>query len=216
MVSPDVFIPVAERAGLIGKLTETLLSKALEAASAWPNAVRIAFNLSAQDVTAPGILTTVRRIVARSGVAPSRIDLEITETAILRDFAVAADTLGAFRSEGFCISLDDFGTGYSSLSHVHRLKPQKIKIDRSFVAGVRDDQTSRGIVRTIVDLCRNLNMDCVVEGVETEAQMLILRSLGCRTMQGYLFGKPMSAAEAALFLEHAKAPERTAFSEQAH
>jgi diguanylate cyclase (GGDEF)-like protein len=205
-VGPDLFIPVAERAGLIGKLTGILLAKALQAAATWPETMRIAFNLSAHDVVAPGILATVRRIVASSGVAPNRIDLEITETAILRDFAVAADTLKAFQRAGYRISLDDFGTGYSSLSHVHRLKPQKIKIDRSFVAGIREDQASRSIVRTIVDLCRNLDMECVVEGVETEAQMHILRALGCRIMQGYLFGRPMPAGEVTRFLASEREP----------
>ncbi len=199
---PDLFIPLAERSGLIGRLTETLLVKALAAAATWPADLRISFNLSAQDVVAPHIVDTVRRIVAQSGVSASRIDLEITETAVMRDFNAASDALAAFRAMGLRLSLDDFGTGYSSLSHVHRLKPEKIKIDRSFVIGIKDDRASRDIVRTIVDLCHTLDMGCVVEGVETEAQMRILKSLGCRVMQGYFFSRPMPGADVLAYLNN--------------
>jgi diguanylate cyclase (GGDEF)-like protein len=199
-VAPDVFIPLAERSGMVCKLTEKLFVKALAAAAGWQPELRISFNLSAQDVVAPHIVETVRRIVAQSGVSAGRIDLEITETAVMRDFNAASEALTAFRAMGLRVSLDDFGTGYSSLSHVHRLKPDKIKIDRSFVAGIKDDRTSRDIVRTIVDLCHTLDMGCVVEGVETEAQMRILTSLGCRVMQGYYFSRPMPGHEVARYL----------------
>lgn len=206
-VSPGVFIPLAERVGLIGQLTETLLVKTLQAAASWDAPLRVSFNLSAHDLTSPATAEAVRRIIAESGVAPQRIDLEITETAMLRDFGQAIAALTSLRALGACISLDDFGTGFSSLSHVQRLKPDKIKIDRSFVTEVETSRTSRDIVRTIVDLCRNLDFGCVVEGVETDTQKRALAGLGCRIMQGYLFGRPVVAEEAA---RHVAAQEHAA------
>jgi diguanylate cyclase (GGDEF)-like protein len=199
-VSPNVFIPAAERMRMIGTLTEALLTKALEAAAKLPPPLRIAFNLSAQDLTTPETIAAVRRLIAASGVSPSRIDLEITETAVMRDFDLAADSLALLRQSGLRITLDDFGTGFSSLSHVHRLKPDKIKIDRSFVADIHTSQMARDIVRTVVDLCNTLGLDCVVEGVETDAQLRVLTALGCRVMQGYLFGRPMPEEAMAAFL----------------
>ncbi len=190
-VRPDVFIPVAERRGLIGALTETLLAKALRAAADWPAAHNVSFNLSAQDLVSRQTMLAVERLVRASGIPPERIEFEITETAVMRDFDQAVESLAALRRLGARIALDDFGTGFSSLSHVHRLKPDKIKIDRSFVTDIEANKTSRDIVRTIVDLCDYLRLGCVVEGVETEAQRRILTSLGCRLMQGYLFGRPM-------------------------
>ena len=199
-VPPDRFIAIAERAGLIGQLTEALLQKALATAATWPDQIRMSFNLSAHDITEPGMCARLRSLVVESGVRPQRIDFEITETAVMRDVDQAALALQSLRSLGLGISLDDFGTGYSSLSQVQRLKPDKIKIDRSFVAGLREDGASRAIVRTIVDLCRNLNLDCVVEGVETEAQLRVLTGLGCRTMQGYVFSRPMRQEAIAAYL----------------
>ncbi len=209
-VGPDVFVPAAERLRVIGRLSEALLQNALAGAARLPPHLRIAFNLSAQDVTTPETVASLRRIILAGGVAPERIDLEITETAVIRDFALAEESLVLLRQTGARITLDDFGTGFSSLSHVHRLKPDKIKIDRSFVADIHASQMARDIVRTVVDLCDTLRMDCVVEGVETEAQMRVLASLGCRMMQGYLFSRPMPEADLAPYLQNAIVPERRA------
>jgi diguanylate cyclase (GGDEF)-like protein len=206
-LGPDVFIPVAERLRRIGPLTEALLARALREAAVLPAPLRIAFNLSARDLAAPETMAAIRGIIATSSVAPSRIDLEINETAMLRDFGQVEETLGLLRQMGVRITLDDFGTGFSSLSHVHRLKPDKIKIDRSFVAEIHASHAARDIVRTVVDLCSTLRLDCVVEGVETEAQSRVLTALGCRVMQGYLFGRPMHAAAMARYLADSKAPE---------
>jgi diguanylate cyclase (GGDEF)-like protein len=209
-VGPDVFIPAAERLRVIGKLTEALFENALASAARLPAPLRIAFNLSALDVTTPETVAAVRRIILSSAIAPDRIDLEITETAVMRDFALAEISLNALRQTGARITLDDFGTGFSSLSHVHRLKPDKIKIDRSFVADIHVSQMARDIVRTVVDLCATLRLDCVMEGVETEAQMRVLASLGCRMMQGYLFSRPMPEADLAAYLQRAQVPDRRA------
>ena len=209
-VGPDVFVPAAERLRVIGKLSEALLRMALQGAAHLPPLLRIAFNLSAQDVTTPETVAALRRIILESGVAPDRIDLEITETAVMRDFALAQDSLSSLRQTGVCVTLDDFGTGFSSLSHVHRLRPDTIKIDRSFVADIHASQAARDIVRTVVDLCDTLRLDCVMEGVETEAQMRVLASLGCRMMQGYLFSRPMPEADLAGYLARAQKPDRRA------
>ncbi|WP_428376757.1 putative bifunctional diguanylate cyclase/phosphodiesterase [Lichenicoccus sp.] len=194
IVGPQVFIPIAEQAQQIGRLTEILLAKALQAAAAWPAPLCVCFNLSALDLGSPATMAAVRRIIGESRIAASRIEFEVTETAVMRDFEQAAQALQTLRSLGARIALDDFGTGFSSLSHVHRLKPDKIKIDRSFIVDVETSPASRGIVRTIADMCRNLGLDCVAEGVETQAQLRILRALGCHLIQGYLFGRPMSDA----------------------
>jgi len=199
-IAPDVFIPVAERTQLVSRVTETVFAKALAAAASWPRDLRISLNLSAQDISSPNTMAAVRQIVSRSGVSSARIDIEVTETAVMRDFDQAAEAIGSLRRLGLHISLDDFGTGFSSLSHVHKLPLDKIKIDRSFVADINVNQKSADIVKTIVDLCRNLNLLCIVEGVETEAQRWQLMALGCRIMQGYLFAKPIPEAGVANYI----------------
>jgi len=131
--------------------------------------------------------------VQESPTDTERVHFEITETAVTRDFRQARASLSLIKQVGCHVSLDDFGTGYSSLSYVHRLPFDTIKIDRSFVAEVDTDVASAKIIRSVMDLCRNLGLECVVEGVETESQCEMLTALGCRVMQGYLFGKPMPA-----------------------
>ncbi len=202
-VGPDRFIVAAERMRMMGRLTPVLLSRALSAAAAWPDHLRVSFNLSAQDVASPDTIAAVCDIIAGSGVNPARIDLEITETAVMRDFNQAREALGTLRALGARISLDDFGTGYSSLSQVHRLKLDKIKIDRSFVADILVSPTSGNLVKTIVGMCRSLDLGCIVEGVETEGQRRRLITLGCRYMQGYLFSHPMAEGAVAGYLAEA-------------
>jgi diguanylate cyclase (GGDEF)-like protein len=199
-VPPDRFIQAAERINVIGRLTVILLGKALCEAAAWPVDQRISFNLSALDLKSPLTVAAITQVIERSGFPPGRIDFEITETAVMRDLDGAVAALAALRRLGVGISLDDFGTGTSSLSQVHRLKPDKLKIDRSFVTDIPLNQTSLDIVRTTVELCRGLRLMCVVEGVETEPQVRCLRKLGCHFMQGYFFGKPMPASAIAAHL----------------
>ncbi|MFC0573481.1 putative bifunctional diguanylate cyclase/phosphodiesterase [Paraburkholderia solisilvae] len=195
VVAPSMFIPVAERCDLIHALTEVLLRKALDAARSWPEAVRISFNLSARDLNVPGALHRVIRTTLASGVAPHRIDFEITETALIQDFGQARIALESLKKLGARISLDDFGTGFSSLNSVHRLPIDKVKVDGSFVAGIEREPTARAIVKSIVELCENLGLACVIEGVETRAQANALRELGATVMQGHLFGKPVPAGQ---------------------
>jgi diguanylate cyclase (GGDEF)-like protein len=192
-VPPDEFIPVAERADLINNLTHILLRKALACARTWPEGVRISFNLSVRDIGSAEAILKIITIIENSGVAPERIDLEVTETALMRDFDKGSECLKALKALGVHIALDDFGTGYSSLSYVHRLPLDKIKIDRSFIKEIETQENCRDIVKSMIDLCRNLKLACVIEGMETKEQAEILRGLGGRMMQGYYFGKPMPA-----------------------
>jgi predicted signal transduction protein with EAL and GGDEF domain len=199
-VSPGDFIPAAERTGVIRSLTRILLVKALAAAAIWPEHIRLSFNLSAHDICSPdGILHLISAIEA-SGVSPRRIEFEITETAVTYDFARAEHSIAALKAMGCSISLDDFGTGYSSLSHIHRLPLDKLKVDRSFVANINTNPVSHKIVKSLTGLCADMEIACVAEGVETEAQLDSLCRLGCDLVQGYYFAKPMPADAVAGFL----------------
>ena len=191
-VAPSVFILAAERTGLITQLTPILLRKALAGARHWPGHVRISFNLSAVDIASPLSILKVVNVVEQSGVRPDRIDFEITETAVMRNFSQATEALNVLKQLGARISLDDFGTGYSSLSCIRELPLDKVKVDRGFTMKIETEQASRLILRTMINLCENLELDCVVEGIETLKQKDILRRENCRYMQGYLFAKPMA------------------------
>lgn len=207
-IPANIFIALAERTDLITRITATLLRKALAAAKTWPDDIRVSFNLSVRDLLSPASILQIASIVEASGVAAERIDFEVTETAFVGDFERARESIATLKALGARIALDDFGTGYSSLAYIHRLPLDKIKIDRSFVAGVTEQEASVAIVRTIANLCRSLRIQCVVEGAETAAQVEVLRELGCETMQGYFFGKPMPARDVADFIAGASAGAR--------
>ncbi len=191
VVAPEEFIAVAERSGLIAQISPLLLRWALEAAAEWPDDVRLSFNLSARDVRSPGQMARIIEVIKTCTVAASRIDLEVTETAMMRDLAQAERALKGLKALGVRISLDDFGAGYSSLSHVDRLPVDTLKIDGSFMRGLSGTSKRRAIVKTILDMCRNLELDCVVEGVETATELTMLLPIGCQVAQGYLFAHPM-------------------------
>jgi diguanylate cyclase (GGDEF)-like protein len=193
-VAPDRFIATAERTGLIHMLTLVLLRKSLEELDRLPPGISLSFNLSAHDIVDHQTVLAIVAMIRRAKVAPSRIVFELTETAVMRNFEVAQDSIRLLRSLGARIAIDDFGTGFSSLGYLHRLTIDKVKIDRSFVSDL-DHPSSRNIVASIVGLCRNLELECIVEGVETAEQLAILRKIGCRIFQGYLFGRPMPSCE---------------------
>lgn len=199
-ISPGQFIPIAERAGIIGRLTQPLLKKALAAAASWPAEIRLSFNLSAYDLSSPEGMLAIIRIIEGSGFDPSRLDLEITETAFGHDFELVQKAANMLQHLGCGISLDDFGTGYSSLSRLHALPLTKIKIDRSFVVGLHRNQTSAKIVKSLLALSRDMGLDCVVEGVETDDEMAALRRLGGTMVQGYFYSPPVAQAELARFI----------------
>ena len=200
-VAPATFIPIAEQTGLLKSIAPILLRKALADAAAWPATLRLSFNLSPADIASSRQIMTMIGILGESAISPTRIDFELTETALLHDFSAVCENMAALKTIGANISLDDFGTGYSSLSHLHALPLDKIKIDRSFVHNVEHDASGQTIVRSIINLCRDLDLACVVEGVETAEQLKKLREFGAELLiQGYFFGKPMEAAHIPAYL----------------
>ncbi|MDC7677750.1 putative bifunctional diguanylate cyclase/phosphodiesterase [Asticcacaulis machinosus] len=193
LVRPDIFIRAAERSGLISQITLLLLRKALADVKSWPQDMRVSFNLSTRDLRSTTSIADICQTVRESGLDPKRIEFEITETAMLSDFEQACEALNRLKAMGCRIALDDFGSGYSSFSYIHRLPVNKIKIDRSFVVQLLKHQTAQKIIKTIIDLCKNLHLDCVIEGVETETELNKLRQVGARYIQGFLFSKPLTA-----------------------
>ncbi len=194
-VSPSEFIPVAEHNGRITMITRLLLRQALVTARQWPVDVYLSFNLSPHDLTTPESTLRIVAIVLKSGFDPHRINFEITETAVMHDFEQASASIQMLRELGCGIALDDFGTGYSSLNHVHKLPLTKIKIDGSFVRDIHTRRTSFKIVKSVLALCAEMELDAIVEGVETEEELRILEGLGVEAVQGYYFGKPMEAKD---------------------
>ena len=199
-VSPGEFVPVAEHTGRITMITRFLLEQALEEAKNWPSPIMLSFNLSAHDlVSAEGMLRIVG-IVQASGIDPSRIIFEITETAVMHDFDQARSSIELLGRLGCGIALDDFGTGYSSLHHIHKLPLTKIKIDGSFVRDIQTRKTSYNIVKSLLALCADMDLDTVVEGVETEGELAVLHGLGVSLVQGYHFSRPLAPADALNYL----------------
>ena len=199
-VPPALFIPVAERAGLVGGLTRIILEKALVTAASWPEDVGLSFNLSTQDICSPDGVVRIVGTITASGIDPQRLDLEITETAMMYDFARAKTSIETLKTLGCGIALDDFGTGYSSLSQLHALPLTKIKIDRSFVSDIDKNPASYKIVKSLLALSRDMGLGCVVEGVETREEMDTLVSLGGQLAQGYYYSHAISEAEIDAFL----------------
>ncbi|WP_414900069.1 putative bifunctional diguanylate cyclase/phosphodiesterase [Sphingomonas flavalba] len=205
-VSPARFVPVAEEARLIAPIGEWVLRTACAEAMNWPASVRIAVNVSADQLGDPSFVSTVVSALAQSGLPAHRLELEVTESVFMREGTCAVQVLQQLIELGIRLSLDDFGTGYSSLGYLSRTKFSTIKIDRSFVQGAsRNVQENLAIIRAVVALADSLGMATTAEGVETEEEYAMIRKLGCRKVQGYLFGRPMSTQDArALFNDPAK------------
>jgi diguanylate cyclase (GGDEF)-like protein len=197
-IPPDEFIPVAERSGLIGPLTSLVLDASLAACARWRAAgheLGIAVNLSARSLQDADLVEEVTRLLHRHGVPAARLTLEVTESSVMADPARAVDVLHELRDLGVRLSVDDFGTGYSSLSYLKRLPVHEVKIDRSFVTGLREEGQDVAIVRAIVDLGRHLRLDVVAEGVEDQATWDLLASMGCDLVQGWHLARPMPTGE---------------------
>jgi diguanylate cyclase (GGDEF)-like protein/PAS domain S-box-containing protein len=195
MVSPGEFIPVAEETGLIGAVGALMLRRACMDAAQWPDEVRVAVNLSPLQFRVGNLLTQVMEILKETGLAPTRLELEITETLVLEKSSDVLATLHALRSAGVRISMDDFGTGYSSLSYLRSFPFDKIKIDRAFVRDLDADRDAQAIVRAIVSLGKGLGVTITAEGVETQSEFSCLRTEGCDEGQGFLFSRARPNAE---------------------
>ena len=195
-ISPAEFIPIAEQSGLIDELSESLLRQAAEIAVTWPGDVMLSFNLSAVQL---GRKTTGLRILntlAKAGLPPHRLEVEVTETAIVSDDDLALSILKELHDAGIRIALDDFGTGHSSLGKLQNIPFDRLKIDRSFVITLLGDDKTKSIVRAIVEMSAGIGVETVAEGIENQRQIAALRRLGCRFGQGYLLSEPMSAQAA--------------------
>jgi diguanylate cyclase (GGDEF)-like protein len=196
LLAPSAFIPLAESTSMIHPLTQRVLEQALADAAAWRVRgvdLSVAVNLSARCLTDPGFPAMVRGLLAAAGLGPARLALELTESAIMADPALTTRVLDELHAMGVSLSVDDFGTGYSSLSYLQQLPVEELKIDRSFVAAIAQD-TSAVIVRSTIDLGRNLGLRVVAEGVEDEQTMARLRELQCPIAQGYAISPPLPSA----------------------
>ncbi|BAP89065.1 diguanylate cyclase/phosphodiesterase with PAS/PAC sensor [Burkholderiales bacterium GJ-E10] len=198
-ISPDEFIPIAEETGLIIPIGRWVLQAACAQLRQWSDShrsdLRVAVNISAKQFDASSFVDEVREIVQASGADPRLLELELTETMLLKNVDAAIAKMAALRKLGITFALDDFGTGYSSLAYLQQLPLDVLKIDRTFVRGLGENARSEAIVRTIIQMAHNLNLRVLAEGVETEEQRRMLADRGCNLYQGYLFGKPLPAPQ---------------------
>jgi diguanylate cyclase (GGDEF)-like protein/PAS domain S-box-containing protein len=194
-LTPAEFIPVAEETGLIVPLGEWVLRRACAEAAQWPDAIRVAVNLSPVQFRNRGLVTMVTQALAAAGLPATRLEIEITEAALLQKDEMTVAMLHQLRALGVRISMDDFGTGYSSLSYLRSFPFDKIKIDRSFIADIERNGDSEAIIRAIAELGASLGIATTAEGIETPEQLELVRRAGCTEVQGYLLSKPRAAAE---------------------
>ncbi|MCP1198839.1 bifunctional diguanylate cyclase/phosphodiesterase [Notoacmeibacter sp. MSK16QG-6] len=195
MVPPSEFIPISEDSGLITKIGEMVLRRACKDAAGWPNPIRLAVNVAPKQLLSGDFIRTVHEALLDSGLAPERLELEITEGSIIADQQHALHIIRQLKGFGVRIAMDDYGTGYSSLSTLHNFPFDKIKIDRSFISDLPTNDHSAAIVRATLILGKALNIPILAEGVETEEHIDFLRGEGCEELQGFFFGKPMGLTQ---------------------
>nr|WP_283938406.1 EAL domain-containing protein [Sphingomonas alba] len=195
-IPPDQFVPIIEDAGLIHQIGDWVIREACSEAIHWPGEMRVAVNVSAAQLSGPGIAETVLGALASTGLAPGRLELEVTESIFIGDDVSTLAALERLRAIGVRLVLDDFGKGYSSFGYLSRAHFSKIKIDRSFVHGAAEgERDCSAIVRAILALARGLSVETTAEGVENEREAAVMRALGCDQLQGYLFGRPVPATD---------------------
>ncbi|MAD43894.1 MAG: hypothetical protein CMI02_12445 [Oceanospirillaceae bacterium] len=214
LVPPDEFIPLAESSGLVGDIDRYVMREAClfnRVMSDMHNQpLQISVNISAYHLLEPSLIPEITQLLSDVGLDPSRLVLEVTETAMLNDFERAAQQLSALRTLGIGVSVDDFGTGYSSLAYIHKLPVTEIKIDRSFVEKIDSDLHDRTLISAIIAMGRRLHLEVVAEGVETEEQWQILRQQKCDVLQGYHFSRPLSSEDFVEFVaDHPRRAEAT-------
>jgi EAL domain-containing protein (putative c-di-GMP-specific phosphodiesterase class I) len=195
-VPPGEILPAANEGGVIQRLDRFVLQRAVALLAEWgdrPDApATLAINISVSSLHDPGFAGEVAQALARAGVAPERLEIEIPEDLAIRDLPGVQKTLQALREVGVPLALDDFGGGHSGLPHVVRLPVQRLKLDRSIVAGLPEDAKALAVLRATISLARGMGIEVVGEGVETEAQAFALRRAGCHVMQGWLVARPMA------------------------
>jgi diguanylate cyclase (GGDEF)-like protein len=195
MIPPAEFISVAEETGMIGPIGEWVLHKACSDARYLPDDCFVAVNISPVQFVTRDFVGVVRAAISSTGIRPDRLELEVTETAMMQDRDRAASILRELTEMGISVAVDDFGTGYSNLAYLIDFSFHKLKIDRSFISRLETDRSSGAVVSTIVGLSRALGVSIIAEGVETENQATLLKAAGCETVQGYLFGRPAPLVE---------------------
>ena len=202
MISPGIFVPIAEEMGLIEEIGAYVMREACKACASWPDNTRVAVNLSAVQFHQGDIFATVQNALKNSGLHPSRLELEITESLMLSDRAQVINVLEMFKKMGVRIALDDFGTGYSSLRYMNELPLDKVKIDRAFVTDLQPGTKALTLVQAITALGQRLGLSIVVEGIEHEEQLsILLQHAPVSEIQGYYFSKPVSPVEIAMLLD---------------
>jgi EAL domain-containing protein (putative c-di-GMP-specific phosphodiesterase class I) len=206
MVPPDLFIPVAEETGLVGPIGDRMLAEACRQTRAWQrkypawSALEVSVNVSARQLSQGGIPAEVERVLGATGLDPSHLMLEITESTLMHNLSTGAGVIQRLHAMSVGLHLDDFGTGYSSLAYLHSFPVHALKVDRSFVNRMDSAPQQSAIVKAIVSLAQNLGMEVIAEGVETPAQAEALRALRCQRGQGFLYSRPLPAEEAGRLL----------------
>ena len=199
-VPPDLFISIAEESGTIVELGDWVMYTACAEAAGWPRPLRLSVNLSPRQFSVPDIVPRIVSVLNRTGLPPERLTFELTEGVLVDNSERALSVLSDLKAMGIRIALDDFGTGYSSLSYLRRFPFDSLKIDKSFVMAATADEGARTIVRAIIALAANLDLNVVAEGVETIEHLELLRAAGCPQLQGFLLGRPMPADKIATFM----------------
>jgi diguanylate cyclase (GGDEF)-like protein len=197
LVSPAEFIPLAEANGLIGRLGDWVLETTCEEVARWPGSPKVAINLSAIQLNDPHLVGKVLQALVSTGLSPSQLEIELTETALIHDLRQSLSVLRRIKALGVSMALDDFGTGYSALETLRQFPFDKIKLDKGFTDGLSDGGRSRAVISAVVTLARNLEIPVLAEGVETADQLELLNMVGCEQAQGYLIGRPAPAENGA-------------------
>jgi diguanylate cyclase (GGDEF)-like protein len=196
-ISPAEFIPITEQVSILHEISDALLMRAATAARQWPSSVRLCFNLSPVQLCSSTTAANILALIARERLDPGRLEIEVTETALLADFDAARANLSTLREKGVRVVLDDFGAGYSSISYLREMKFDIIKIDGSLISSMNDVETGLPLLRGVLELCRATGHDCVAEHIETAQQLHVLRQLGCRYGQGFGLCEPVTEGVAA-------------------
>jgi predicted signal transduction protein with EAL and GGDEF domain len=196
-IPPDQFIPIAEQINVIEQISDKLLALAVAEAARWASAVRLSFNVSAVQLCTAGSAERILAVLRERDLDPGRLQVEVTETALLADFETARDNLTALRGAGARIVLDDFGAGHASISYLREMQFDGVKLDGALIATVAESLRSRRLLKGVLNLCDALGLPSVAEHIETEDQLRLLRELGCREGQGFLLSPPLHAEAAA-------------------
>jgi EAL domain-containing protein (putative c-di-GMP-specific phosphodiesterase class I) len=214
VVSPGVFVPLAERHGLITDIGRWVIEEACRQAAEWRKLglhMRVAVNISGYQLRQDDLVDSIEKVLRKHGVAPGRFTCEITETVAMEDTRVTRAAFDRLRAAGVHVSIDDFGTGHSSLASLRRLPAAELKIDRAFVTDLASSDEARSIAVAVVQMAHSLDMRVVAEGVETERQRDLLVEIGCDELQGYLFAKPMSATALGIWASGEHGPSAVGF-----